>query len=268
MRKRVTITIKEDVLNQVDRIIDGLSIRSRSQAIEYLLSKTLSDYRIKNALILAGGKDLIKGMPKKSKFILEINGKYLIEKVINTLEEFHVGKITVSVDSNKEQIIRKLNEKNIPVNFLELEKPSGTIEPVNKMKNTFKDTFAVVHGDTLSSLNLNEMLSFHQSNKALATIALTTVNNPKDYGVAMLQGKKITEFIEKPQTDAKSYLINAGTYIFESEIFKHISRNMKSVEKDLFPKLAKKGLLYGYPFQGIYLNINTKTDFEKAKRIL
>lgn len=268
MRKRVTITIKEDILSQVDRIIDGLSIRSRSQAIEFLLSKTLSDYRIKNALILAGGKDLIKGIPKKSKFLLEINKKYLIEKVINYLEEFNAGKITVSLDSNKEKIIKKLNEKNISVDFLELEKPSGTIEPVNKMKHSFKDTFAVVHGDTLSSLNLNEMLGFHQSNKSLATIALTTVNNPKDYGVAMLQGKKITEFTEKPKTEAASYLINAGTYIFEPEIFKYFSRKIKSIEKDLFPKLAKKGLLYGYPFQGIYLNINTKKDYEKAKRIL
>ncbi|PJA19634.1 MAG: hypothetical protein COX63_01410, partial [Candidatus Diapherotrites archaeon CG_4_10_14_0_2_um_filter_31_5] len=158
MRERVTITIKEDVLKQVDRIVDGLTIRSRSQAIEFLLSKTLSDYRLKNALILAGGKDLIKGIPKKSKFILEINGKYLIEKVINNLEEFHTGKITVSLDSNKEQIIKKLNEKKISVDFLELDKASGTIEPINKMKNNFKDTFAVVHGDTLSSLNLNEML--------------------------------------------------------------------------------------------------------------
>jgi len=268
MRERVTITIKEDVLKQVDRIVDGLTIRSRSQAIEFLLSKTLSDYRLKNALILAGGKDLIKGIPKKSKFILEINGKYLIEKVINNLEEFHTGKITVSLDSNKEQIIKKLNEKKISVDFLELDKASGTIEPINKMKNNFKDTFAVVHGDTLSSLNLNEMLEFHQSNKALATIALTTVNNPKDYGVAMLQGKKITEFIEKPKNEAGSYLISAGYYIFEPEIFKYISRDMKSIEKDLFPKLAEKGLLNGYPFQGIYLNVNTKKDFEKAKRIL
>ena len=267
MRKRVTITIKGDILKQVDRIVDGLSIRSRSQAIEYLLSKTLSDYRIKKALILAGGKDSIKGI-KKSRFLLEINKKYLIEKVVNYLEEFNVGKITVSLDLNKENIIRELGGKNLAVDFLELEKPSGTIEPVIKMKNSFLDTFAVVHGDSLCSLNLNEMLAFHQSNKSIATIALTTVNNPMDYGVAMLQGKKITEFIEKPKREAGSYLISAGYYIFEPEVFKYISRNMKSIEKDLFPKLAEKGLLTGYPFQGMYFNINTIRDYEKAKKML
>jgi NDP-sugar pyrophosphorylase family protein len=268
VRKRVTITIKEDILKQADRIVDGLSIRSRSQAIEYLLSKTLSDYKIKNSLVLAGGKDSIKGLTKKSRFLLEINGKCLIERVINYLQEFNAGKITVSLDLNSEEITKELNKRKIGVDFLQLEKPSGTIEALARMKNNFKDTFLVVHGDTLCSLNLNEMLSFHQSNKSIATIALTTVNNPKDYGVAMLQGKKVTEFIEKPKKEAGSYLISAGYYIFEPEIFKYISRKMKSIEKELFPKLAKKELLLGYPFQGIYLNINSKKDYEKAKRIL
>ncbi|MFH1663502.1 MAG: sugar phosphate nucleotidyltransferase [archaeon] len=268
MRKRVTITIKEDILRQVDRIVDGLSIRSRSQAMEYLLSKTLSDYKIKNALVLAGGKELIKGVEEKSRFLLEINGKPLLEKVINHLEEFNAGKITVNVDSNKEKIINALNRKKISADFLELEKSSGTIEPLSRMKNQFTDTFIVVNGDTLSSINLNEMLSFHRTNKSIATIALTTVNNPRDYGVAMLQGEKITDFTEKPKKEAGSYLISAGYYIFEPEIFRYISRNMKSIEKDLFPRLVEKGLLIGYPFQGMYFNINTKKDFEKAKRIL
>lgn len=266
MRKRITITIKEDILKQADRIVDGLTIRSRSQAIEFLLSKILSDYKLKNVLILAGGKEPIKGI--KTRFLLEINGKNIIEKIIDYLEEFNTGRITVSADTNKELIIKELNKKKVSVDFLELDKASGTIEPLNKMKNQFKDSFGVIHGDSLCSLNLNEMLAFHQSNKSLATIALTTVNNPKDYGVAVLEGNKIKKFIEKPKREAESYLINAGYYIFEPEIFKHISRNMKSIEKDLFPKLAEKGLLAGYPFQGIYVNINSKKDYEKAKHIL
>ncbi len=268
MRERITITIKDDILKQVDRIVDGLSIRSRSQAVEYLLSKTLSDYKIKNSIVLAGGKDFIKGTGKKSRFLLELNNKTLIERVINYLQEFNAGKITVSMDAEKEEIIQEINQKKIDAEFLELEKASGTIEPLLRMKNQLKDTFLVANGDTLCSLNLNEMLSFHQANKSTATIALTTVNNPKDYGVAVLQGKKITEFKEKPKTEASSYLINAGYYIFEPEIFKYISRNMKSISNDLFPKLAKKGLLTGYPFQGIYLNINTKKDYEKAKKMI
>lgn len=272
MRKRVTITIKGELLNQVDRLIDGLTIRSRSQAIEYLLTKFLSDFKLKNALVLAGGKD--SGMASisrnKPKFILRIKEKTILEHVLNYINTFNVSNFIIYVDFMGEKIKQEMNKNklNFNIKFIESEKPSGTIEPLLKAKELFNDTFLVSNGDTICSLNLNEMLAFHKKNKSIATIALTTVSNPKKYGVAMLQGDKISEFQEKPKNEAKSYLVSAGYYLFEPEIFKHISRKMKSAEKELFPRLAEKGLLYGYPFQGIYLNINTAEDYEKAKRIL
>ena len=112
------------------------------------------------------------------------------------------------------------------------------------------------------------MLEFHKKSKSIATIALTTVSNPKEHGVAMLEGDKVKTFVQKPTKDIPSYLINAGYFLFEPEIFKYIGRDMKSLEKDLLPKLANKDLLYGYPFQGIYLNVNSKSDLEKARLIL
>lgn len=271
MRNRVTITIKDDLLEQVDRLVDGLTIRSRSQAIEYLLSKFLSDFKLKNALVLAGGKDtrMLPLTKNKPKFILKIKEKALLEHVMDYINGFNVSNFFVYVDYFKEKIKEELNGiKEYDVNFIESDKSKGTIEPLMRGKSFFKDTFLVVNGDTISSVNLNEMLLFHKKNKSLATIALTTVSNPKDYGVAMLQGDRVNEFKEKPKKEAGSYLVSAGYYIFEPEIFKYISREMKSMEKELFPRLAEKGLLYGYPFQGMYINVNTAEDFEKAKRIL
>ena len=78
----------------------------------------------------------------------------------------------------------------------------------------------------------------------------------------------LKEISAKPKKDVKSYLVSAGYFLFEPEIFKHISRDMKNLEKDLFPKLAEKGLLYGYPFQGMYLNVNNEQDLRKAKALL
>jgi NDP-sugar pyrophosphorylase family protein len=272
MRERVTITIREELLSQVDRLVDGLTIRSRSQAMEYLLSKLLSDYRLKNALVLAGGKDARMGSltKKKPKFLLEVKGKTILERVLGYLSEFNVSLINVYVDYMKEKIIESLENKSFPfrVEFIKSDKPVGTVEPLRKVKPFFHDTFLVANGDTICNLNLNEMLRFHKNNKSIATIALTTVSNPEAYGVVMLQGERVREFTEKPKKDFESFLINAGYYLFEPTVFKYISRDMKSLEKDLFPKLAEKGLLYGFPFQVLYLNINTKRDLEKAKGLL
>lgn len=266
-RKRVTVTIKEDVINQVDRIIDGLTIRSRSQAIEFLLTKFLSDFQLKNALVLAGGKDMLE---RKPKVLQPIKGKTLLEHSLSKLNEFGISNFLVYLDFKQDIIRNTLQAKktDFNVSFISGDKPIGTIEPLFKTRARFDDTFLMAYGDTVSSLNINEMLSFHKKNNSLATIALTTVSNPKKYGVAMLQGNKITEFIQKPEKNVKSFLVSAGYFLFEPEIYKYISRDMKNLEKDLFPRLAEKGLLHGYPFQGMYLNINSESDLKKAKALL
>ncbi len=266
-RDRITITIKNDVVKQVDRIIDGLTIRSRSQAIEYLLTKFLTDFKLKNVLVLAGGKEEVD---KKPIALVDLNGKTVLETVLSRISEFGANNFQLYLDFKQNEIQNKLTSKKLEynVNFILNEKPEGTMEPLFKVKELFDDTFLVSYGNTICSLNLNDMLTFHKKNNSIATIALTTVSNPKNYGVVILEGNKIKEFIQKPKKEVKSYLVSAGHFLFEPEIYKYISRDMKSIEKDFFPKLAKKGLLLGYPFQGIYININSKNDVKKAKAML
>ncbi len=269
-RERVTITIREDLLQQVDRLVDGLNIRSRSQAVEFLLSKFLSDYRIRNALILAGGRKKDITVQNSNRFLADVNGSTLLQRVMARISEFHINNFIVYVDTGAEQIMQAVGGSRLPynVNFLVGKKPSGTIEPLLMAKKRLEDTFLVAYGDTVTNLNLNDMLGFHRKNHSIATIALTTVSNPGQYGVAMLQGNRITEFEQKPRKEAHSFLINAGIFLFEPGVFRYIGRSMSNLEKDLFPKLAERGMLYGYPFQGLYLNVNTKADLEKARALL
>ena len=65
----------------------------------------------------------------------------------------------------------------------------------------------------------------------------------------------------------ESFLVSSGIFLTEPEIFKYISSKMKSLELDLFPKLAKKNLLIGYPFDGMWLNVNNKNELQKANTL-
>ncbi len=269
-RERITITIRKDLLKQVERLQDNLTIRSRSHAFEFLLSRVLSDIRLSSALVLAGGKRenvLIGGKPK---FLMDVKGKPLLERVLGQLAGFNIGSFLVYLDLKKEEIVEKLSSKEhaFELRFLTGNKPVGTVEPLRKARSFFDDTFLVAYGDTLSSLDLNKMLQFHRKNNALATAALTTVSNPKKYGVVVLEGGKIRRFVQKPRGNPDSFLVSAGYFIFEPEIFRYVSRNDKSLERDLLPRLARKGLLTGYPFQGFYINVNSKQDLEKARIML
>ena len=55
-RKRLTITLKDELLKKLDEYIDGARIRNRSHAIEHVLGKHFSP-RVKKAIVLAGGND-------------------------------------------------------------------------------------------------------------------------------------------------------------------------------------------------------------------
>ena len=272
-RQRITVTLKEDVVKQVNQLIDGLQIRSRSQAIEYLLTKTLSDFNVSTALILAGGRrkemgNLTKETPRS---MLLIKGKPILQHIIERLQSFNITQYIIYIDYFGEQIMNYFGDGSsfgVNIKYLIGDKPKGTIYPLTLARRKIKDTFLVVYGDTISSIDVNDFLEFHRKTQNLATVSLTSVSNPKDYGVINLNGNKITMFKEKPTSSIDSYLVSSGMFIFEPRIFNYISKQMKSIEKDLFPKLVKKDILSGYPFQGMWLNINTPKDLRKARIII
>ena len=111
------------------------------------------------------------------------------------------------------------------------------------------------------------MFRLHKRKNALATIALTTVEDPSHYGVAKLDGSRIVEFVEKPKKeDAPSNLINAGFYILEPEVIDMIPDGFSMLEKDVFPKLAKQGRLRCFPFAGQWFDIGNLERYEIAKK--
>ena len=266
MRERVTITINKDVLKKVDKLVDGLTIRSRSQAMEYLLTKMVKGYQIDGALILAGGYDKIGNLPK---CMASVRGKPTIEHIINSLKFFGIKKFVIYVDFLGEKIRDHLKDgKNlgVEINYIIGGKPKGRAAPIKLAKDYFDKTFLVYYGDTLSTIDLNDMIRTHKDGKALATIALTTVSNPGKYGVVKMKGNRITEFEEKPEKFG-SHLVSAGIFLVEPEVLRFVSSKMSSLENDLFPKLAKKKMLQGYPFEGAYININDKDTLRKANLV-
>ena len=101
------------------------------------------------------------------------------------------------------------------------------------------------------------MESFHEKTGKLATIALIKVKNPQDYGVVVCKNGIVDKFLEKPKNPPSKY-INSGLYMFSPEIFKyHPGPKFSMIEKDLFPKLAKKGELAGFKFKGKWTDCGT-----------
>lgn len=113
-----------------------------------------------------------------------------------------------------------------------------------------KEDFYVSNVDNLAVLDLKNLLKKHKENKAVVTIACTKVDDVSEYGAVHIKDEKILSFQEKDKTRIKqSGWVNAGFYIFSPEIFNYLPNEWEgpySLEKDLFPELAKKGVLFAY----------------------
>lgn len=269
-KQRISLTIERGVISQIDKLVDRAKIKNRSHAVELLLSKSLGNHVPKTAVILAGGKGtrlrpLTYEIPKA---LIPIHGKTLTEHIFDLFKKHDVKNIVLAVGHMKEKIKHHFGDGvrfGVNLQYIEENEPLGTAGPLKLGKSLLRETFIASNGDELKDIDIFEMYELHKQKRALATIALTTVEDPSRYGVARLSGSRILEFVEKPAKEkAPSNLINSGFYILEPEVIDMIPDGFAMLEKEVFPKLAAQGRLYGYPFSGQWFDTGDIERYERA----
>ena len=117
-------------------------------------------------------------------------------------------------------------------------------------------TFMLTWGDGVSDVNLHDLLEFHRSHGKLAT--LTAVRPPARFGHLKLNGGKILEFSEKPQT-AEGW-INGAFFVLEPGVFDYIDGDDTQWEKEPLERLAKDGQLMAYKHTSFWQCMDTLRD--------
>ncbi|MBC8495693.1 nucleotidyltransferase family protein [archaeon] len=271
MKERVTLTLERNVLEKIDKSVDGGKVKNRSHAVEMLLRKAIGVDKPTKAFILAGGKGkrlrfLSKDTPKP---LMKIKGKPIIQYNIELFKKHGIRDIIISVGYKADLIKKELGDGRkfgVNLTYVEEKNALGTAGPLKLARPFLKETFIMCNADELKNIDLDDMFNFHQANKGLGTIALTSVQDPSAYGVALLNGNKIMTFVEKPSKEnAPSNLINAGLYILEPDVIDCIPDGFAMLETDVFPKLASEENLYGYPFSGQWFDTGTPERFKFAE---
>lgn len=126
----------------------------------------------------------------------------------------------------------------------------------------------IISGDVLTDFDLTDALAFHEQKKAIATIVLTRVKNPLQYGVVITgDDGRIERFLEKPSWgEVFSDTINTGIYILEPEAYERIPYKREfDFSKDLFPLLLEEREgLYGYIATGYWRDIGNLGEYHEA----
>lgn len=130
-------------------------------------------------------------------------------------------------------------------------------------------SFFALNGDSLREADLGELVRFHRSTGAKATILLTPVADPSRYGLVRLASDgRVESFLEKPRPEEiDTDLINAGLYVLEPEVLKLVPEGRPvSIEREVFPRLAEEGTVYGTALPGYWLDIGTPESYLQAHR--
>ncbi len=227
------------------------------------------------AIILAGGfgTRLRPFTFTRAKSLLPILNEPMISHLIKTLPK-KVDTVILAVNYRREQIEEYFYThdfgKTIIVN--EEPEPLGTAGAVKYADKYIKGAFFVLNADIICSLNLAEMLRFHERKKAVTTISLWPVENVSEFGVVDIQKDgSITKFVEKPKAeDAPSDLINAGAYLLEPQVLNYIETGkLVSMEKEIFPQVIQNtGRFFGYKFQGYWRDVGRISSYISVQSLL
>jgi len=210
------------------------------------------------ALILAGGKGtrlrpLTVYTPKP--IVPVLNKPFLIYQ-IEILRRAGIKDITLSLSYQPdkiEQILGDGSDFGVNLRFITEPSPMGTGGAYKFAADAIRDTTVVFNGDILTDLNIAEVLQYHISKKAEATIALVPVPDPSAYGLVETEANgKVLRFREKPKPEELAELttntINAGIYVLEPSILDLIPKGENySFEYNVFPDiLANEKPFYAF----------------------
>ncbi len=227
------------------------------------------------AVIMAGGegtrlRPLTSNAPKP---MLPIANVPMMEHVINLLRTHGFDEIVVTVAFLANAIKTYFgdgSEFGVTMHYAHEAVPLGTAGSVGNARDLLDERFLVISGDVMTDIDLGAILRFHDEHKAIATIALTPVENPLDFGIVIArEDGTIERFLEKPTWgQVFSDTINTGIYVLEPSIFDYIPEG-RSVDfsSEVFPQLLAAGLpLYGAVAEGYWEDVGTLDAYLRAHK--
>ncbi|KAJ3025048.1 UNVERIFIED_CONTAM: mannose-1-phosphate guanyltransferase [Siphonaria sp. JEL0065] len=223
------------------------------------------------ALILVGGfgtrlRPLTFSKPKP---LVEFANRHMILHQIEALAKVGVKDVILAVNYQPDVMVeamQKVEEQyNIKIHFSIEPEPLGTAGPLALARDILMkddDVFFVLNSDVICEFPFEGLLAFHKSHGCEGTLMTTRVEDPSKFGVILTKpgSTQIARFVEKPQEWVGDQ-INAGIYIFNPAILNRIENRPMSIEKDVFPFMAKDGQLHSIPLQGFWADVGQPKDF-------
>jgi mannose-1-phosphate guanylyltransferase len=189
--------------------------------------------------------------------------KYLVESIAGS----GIDHIIMACGYKSSQLMEAIgngSDLGITIDYAFEDKPAGTAGAMKAVESRLDTVFVAANGDVFADISLEEQIGMHTSSNAEVTIALTSVNNPCEFGIVRVkEDGEITEFKEKPKPEEVfSDLINAGIYVVNKSALSYVPEGkFFDFSKELVPILMREEKkIQGYKLKGLWRDVGRPVD--------
>lgn len=222
------------------------------------------------AVVLAGGRGT-RLAPYTTIFpkpLVPIGDRPVIEIIIRQLVFHGFKEILLSVGYLGELIEAYFQNghrgiPNLALEYYRETQPLGTAGSLAMIPG-LNDTFLVMNGDVLTTLDFQALVDFHRDRRATLTVAMHRKEVRIDLGVLETNATgELTTYHEKP---TYNFHVSMGIYVYEPRALRYIRKGDYFDFPDLVNRLIENGeKVVGFPSQDYWLDIGRREDYELAQ---
>ena len=220
-------------------------------------------------VIMAGGKGtrLRPYTDDCPKPMLPVSGKPILEHIIEQAKSEGFSRFVLAIHylgHIVEDYFGNGDCLQVQIDYIREQFPLGTAGALGLLNAFPEEPFVVTNGDVITDIHYGELLYFHSSHNAAATMAVRVHEWQHPYGVVQTKGVDIIGFEEKPVHRSH---INAGVYALNPEVLSFLDVDSRCDMPTLFERLqAKAKRTVAYPIHEPWLDVGRPEDLALARK--
>jgi glucose-1-phosphate cytidylyltransferase len=167
----------------------------------------------------------------------------------------HMSDVTIDMSNNSIEVHHKKADP-WKVTLVDTGEATQTGGRLKRVADYIDDDFCMTYGDGVGSVDISDLVKFHQGHGKLAT--MTAVQPPGRFGALEIDGTQINSFLEKPQGDGG--WVNGGFFVLNPKVLSLIDGDETLWEKQPLENLAKQAQLQSFFHSGFWQPMDTLRD--------
>jgi dTDP-glucose pyrophosphorylase len=222
-----------------------------------------------HAVIMAGGdglrlRPLTDDLPKA---LVEINGRPLLELLLDRLRAFGILDVTLCIRYRGDKIRDRFGDgaaHRLNIRYVEEQEPLGTCGALSLIAEEWTDPFFVMNCDVLSDVDLVSMHRFHLLNGCDLTVAVADRSFEVPFGIVEVDHERVVRLSEKPKL---KFSVNAGIYLLNPEVKRAVPVNRRYDMTDLIGDLLHRERIVGsFPIRSAWLDVGDASALRRAEQ--